>query len=117
MYVLVMVRVRVPDYSYKSQLGEVLRQRDPAALHLFLRQRAAGYGDDGQVRQVEERSHQEMEELMHRMILARNDLADLHGVSRAWLEDRGESGARTKGEGRRTKASSGKSGPAQRHSS
>ena len=73
------------DSSYKARLAEVLRQRDPAALHLFLRQSAAGYGDESQVADVEQRSQVEMTELLHRMTLARPDLADLHGESRAWL--------------------------------
>ena len=76
---------RSADQSYKARLGEVLRRRDPAALHLFLRQSAAGYGDERQVSEVEERSHLEMEELMHRMILARPDLSELHAESQAWL--------------------------------
>ena len=72
--------------DYKARLGEVLRQRDPAALHRFLRQSAASYGDERQVAEVEERSHGEMAELMHRMILSRPDLAELHADSRAWLQ-------------------------------
>ncbi len=76
------------DNDYKARLGEVLRRRDPAELHLFLRQSAANYGDEGQVAEVEDRSHGEMEDLMHRMILTRSDLADLHAASKAWLEAR-----------------------------
>ena len=76
------------DSEYKARLGAILRRRDPAALHLFLRQSAAGYGDERQIADVEERSHAEMEELMHRMILARPDLSDLHPASRAWLAER-----------------------------
>jgi hypothetical protein len=73
------------DSDYKAQLGAVLRGRDPEALHLFLRQSASAYGDERQVAEVEERSHAEMEELMHRMILTRPDLSDLHPESRNWL--------------------------------
>ena len=76
------------DRDYKAQLGAVLRRRDPAELHRFLRQSAASYGDERQVAEVEERSHAEMEELMHRMILTRPDLADLHAASRSWLAAR-----------------------------
>ena len=76
------------DSDYKAQLARVLRRRDPAALHLFLRQSAASYGDERQVAEVEQRSHAEMEELMHRMILTRPDLADLHAESQAWLASR-----------------------------
>ena len=76
---------RPSDASYKAELGLVLQGRDPDALHLFLRLHAAGYGDARQIAEVEGRSHGEMEELMHRMILVRPDLADLHAASRAWL--------------------------------
>jgi hypothetical protein len=76
---------RPTDSSYKARLAQVLRRRDPAALHLFLRQSAAGYGDERQVADVEQRSQLEMTELLHRMTLARPDLADLHAESRAWL--------------------------------
>jgi hypothetical protein len=77
------------DQSYRVRLGQVLRGRDPNALHLFLRQQAAGYGDEAQVEDLEQRSHPEMVELMHRMILTRPDLADLHAESRAWLAAHG----------------------------
>ena len=73
------------DRDYKARLGEVLRRGAPEELHLFLRQSAANYGDERQITDVEERSHEEMEQLMHRMILARPDLADLHPRSRAYL--------------------------------
>ena len=73
------------DQDYKARLGAVLRRRDPAALHLFLRQSAAGYGDERQVTEVEQQSHAEMAELLHRMTLARPDLAAFHAESRAWL--------------------------------
>jgi hypothetical protein len=76
---------RTPDRAYKDQLGAVLRRQDAAALHLFLRQRAAEYGDERQVEELEHRSHDEMLELMHRMTLARPDLNNLHSGSRAWL--------------------------------
>ncbi len=77
------------DRSYRAELGQVLRRRDPNALHLFLRRSAATHGDESQIRDVEQRSHDEMLELMHRMILTRPDLADLHAESRAWLSARG----------------------------
>ena len=77
------------DQSYRAGLGRVLRSRDPNALHLFLRQQAATFGDESQVEEIEQRSHQEMEELLHRMILTRPDLADLHAESRAWLTAHG----------------------------
>jgi hypothetical protein len=76
---------RTPDRAYKDQLGAVLRRQDAEALHLFLRQRAAEFGDERQVEELERRSHDEMVELLHRMTLARPDLAEIHPVSRAWL--------------------------------
>ena len=77
------------DRTYRAELGQVLRRRDPNALHLFLRRSAATHGDESQIRDVEQRSHDEMLELMHRMILTRPDLADLHAESRTWLATRG----------------------------
>jgi hypothetical protein len=77
------------DQSYKHRLGAVLRRRDPVQLQLFLRAGAAAYGDDQQVRDVDSRGIEEIEELMYRMILARPDLSDLHAESRARLAARG----------------------------
>jgi hypothetical protein len=85
--------------SYPTQLGAVLRRRDPAALRTFLLASAARYGDERQVADVELKSAAEMEELLHRMIVARPDLDDLHRASREWLfrhgmDAYGESGER-----------------------
>ncbi len=71
--------------SYRAQLGTVLRQRDVRALREFLLQSAQRYGDARQVDDVEAKSEDELEELLHRMIVARNDLTDLHRASREWL--------------------------------
>jgi len=46
---------------------------------------AARYGDERQVTDVQGKSHEEMLELLHRMIVARPDLTDLHRASREWL--------------------------------
>jgi hypothetical protein len=73
------------EQSYRAQLGSVLRQRDVRALRAFLLQSAQRYGDARQVDDVEAKSQDELEELLHRMIVARNDLADLHRASREWL--------------------------------
>jgi hypothetical protein len=73
--------------SYAEQLGAVLRRRDPGELQRFLVDNARRFGDARQVAEVERRSADEMEELMHRMILARADLKELHAQSRAWLAD------------------------------
>jgi hypothetical protein len=71
--------------SYRAQLGSVLRQRDVRALRAFLLHSAERYGDSRQVDDVQAKSEDELEELLHRMIVARNDLTDLHRASREWL--------------------------------
>ncbi len=85
--------------SYPTQLGAVLRRRDAVALRQFLLTSAERFGDDQQVADVEAKSDPEMEELLHRMIVARPDLNDLHRASREWLfrhgiDAYGESGER-----------------------
>ncbi len=92
-----MAEARKP--SYRDQLAAVLRRRDPLALKTFLVESAATFGDERQVSDVQERDEDEMLELMHRMILARPDLEDLHRQSREWLfkagiDSFGESGGR-----------------------
>jgi len=71
--------------SYVTQLGAVLRRRDPVALRQFLLEAAERFGDTKQVTDVLGKSDDEMQELLHRMIVARPDLADLHRASREWL--------------------------------
>jgi len=71
--------------SYAARLGAVLRRRDPLALRTFLLDSAQRFGDDRQVADVADKSDEEMLELLHRMILARPDLSDLHRASREWL--------------------------------
>ncbi len=75
--------------SYATQLGDVLRRRDPRKLRAFLLDGARRFGDERQVSDVESKSPEEMEELLNRMILARRDLKDLHRESAAWLAQRG----------------------------
>jgi hypothetical protein len=75
--------------SYVSLLGSVLRRQDPSALRAFLIQSANRFGDERQVADVQAKSDDELEELLHRMILARPDLDDLHRASREWLFRRG----------------------------
>jgi hypothetical protein len=75
----------VQQPSYPAQLGAVLRKRDPAALRSFLLASASRFGDAGQIADVESKSDDEMEELLHRMIVSRADLRDLHRASREWL--------------------------------
>ena len=55
------------------------------ALRAFLVQSAERFGDAKQVADVQEKSEDELEELLHRMIVARPDLDDLHRASREWL--------------------------------
>ena len=71
--------------SYVAQLGTVLRRRDIALLRTFLLHSAARFGDTRQVDDVHAKSDDELEELLHRMIVARPDLEDLHRASREWL--------------------------------
>ena len=71
--------------SYAAQLGAMLRKRDALALRAFLLRSAERFGDAKQVTDVEHKSPEELEELLHRMIVARPDLADLHRTSREWL--------------------------------
>jgi hypothetical protein len=71
--------------SYAAQLGAVLRLRDASALRQFLLESAQRFGDERQVADVAGKSADEMLELLHRMIVARPDLADLHRASREWL--------------------------------
>ena len=75
--------------SYASQLADVLRSRDPEKLRAFLLDSARRFGDDRQVAEVQEKGPEEMEELLHRMIVARRDLPNLHRESAAWLARRG----------------------------
>jgi hypothetical protein len=71
--------------SYRAQLGNVLRRQDIVVLRAFLLQSAERFGDDKQVDDVRAKSDDELEELLHRMIVARPDLEDLHRASREWL--------------------------------
>jgi hypothetical protein len=71
--------------SYAVQLGNVLRRQDISVLRAFLIHSAARFGDARQVADVQTKSDDELEELLHRMIVARPDLEDLHRASREWL--------------------------------
>jgi hypothetical protein len=71
--------------SYVAQLGNVLRRQDSSVLRAFLIQSAERFGDARQVEDVQGKSEDELEELLHRMIVARPDLEDLHRASREWL--------------------------------
>jgi hypothetical protein len=81
--------VRGGEPGYRDRLGAVLRARDPAALRAFLLDSARRFGDQRQLDEVSHKSDAELEELMHRMIVARPDLAALHRASRDWLARHG----------------------------
>jgi hypothetical protein len=82
------------DRSYASELGQVLRQRSVPALRAFLEAQAGRYGDEQQVEAIRAQSDAEIEVLLHRMTLARADLASLHAESERWLAGQGGPGAR-----------------------
>jgi hypothetical protein len=104
------------DREYRARLGEVLRRRDPEALRRFLEESAARYGDAAQVADIRRRSADELEALLHRMILARPDLRDLHQLSQAWLASRGLAGPAPPGDrGRPSRRSERPQHPGPRH--
>ena len=76
------------ERSYVAQLGEVLRRRDVTALRAFLESQAGRYGDERQVEAIRAQSDAEIEALLHRMIISRPDLAELHPESQRWLAGR-----------------------------
>jgi hypothetical protein len=71
------------DLSYRERLGDTLKKRDSRVLREFLIQQARTFGDNAQVAAISSQSDDEMAQLMHRMILARPDLKELHAPSRA----------------------------------
>lgn len=100
------------DRDYVQQLGAVLRRREVGALRAFLIEQAARYGDDRQVAAIEQQGDDELTTLLHRMILARGDLADLHPASHRWLAEHGELPPGTPPGGRRRRPTRGNpSGP------
>jgi hypothetical protein len=70
-------------------------------LRAFLVESAQKFGDARQVADVQAKSEEEMEELLHRMIVARPDLKDLHRASREWLFRHGLDAFGESGEGER----------------
>jgi len=79
-------QARLPgDRNYQERLGATLRLRNKDALRAFLIEQAQTFGDERQVEAVSNQSDGDLELLMHRMILARPDLADLHPASREAL--------------------------------
>lgn len=80
-------RITPDDRAYGAQLGDVLRQRNVASLRAFLEAQAGKYGDERQVEAIRAQSDAELEMILHRMTLARADLAELHAESERWLND------------------------------
>jgi hypothetical protein len=89
--------VTAGDQEYVRRLGLVLRQRDVAALRAFLQQQAERYGDERQVAAIREQSDADMEMILHRMILSRPDLADLHAESERQIGGGAPSGGERRG--------------------
>jgi hypothetical protein len=81
--------VTADDRSYFAHLVDVLRRRDVAALRAFLEAQAGRYGDEGQVEAIRAQSDAEIEALLHRMIVSRPDLSELHAESQRWLAGQG----------------------------
>jgi hypothetical protein len=67
----------------------VLRRRDPLALREFLAASARRFGNEQEARALESRDAAEMLLILHRSIVARNDLADIHPDSQRWLRAHG----------------------------
>lgn len=80
---------RDADLQYVELLGDTLRAQDPERLRSFLVDQARRFGDEAQVVEIAGQSAAELEALMHRMTVARSDLAELHLASRAWLQQHG----------------------------
>lgn len=74
------------DAKYVQRLSSVLRKRDVEELRDFLKQEAA-QRDPEHVAEVDAIPNHDLETRMHKMILARPDLADLHADARRWLRE------------------------------
>lgn len=73
------------DAAYVANMRDVLRKRDVSALREFLVRSATVRKEPEEAAQLESLSHDALEARMHKMIMARMDLADLHDESRKWL--------------------------------
>ena len=67
----------------------MLRQRDPLALRAFLAASARCFGNEEEAREIETRGEREMALILHRSIMARLDLQDIHPESERWLSAHG----------------------------
>ena len=75
--------------GYVQELGAVLRRRDPLALRAFLAASARRFGNEREASELMDRDPDEMALVMHRTIVARPDLRDLHADSQRWLRAHG----------------------------
>ncbi|MFN0073717.1 MAG: hypothetical protein ACKVVP_19730 [Chloroflexota bacterium] len=73
------------DLGYRESLGRTLRRGSVSGLRAFLIGQAEAFGNEQHVQAIISQTEAELQTLMHRMILARTDLADLHPLSRAAL--------------------------------
>jgi hypothetical protein len=76
---------RDDDSSYVREMGSVLRRKDVAALRDFLARSAEERNDEGEAAEIRGIPDADLEARMHKMIMARKDLEDLHAGSREWL--------------------------------
>ena len=74
------------DTNYTQKLVDTLRTKDPVKLRDFLR-RSAEERDPERVHEIDTIPEDKMVVRMHKMIIARRELADLHAESRAWLAE------------------------------
>jgi hypothetical protein len=74
------------DTGYVQRLSYVLRKRDVDALREFLKQEAV-VREPERALEIESIPNHELETRMHKMILARPDLGDLHADARRWLRE------------------------------
>jgi hypothetical protein len=80
---------RTTDSSYVQQMGRVLRTKDVNALREFLVKSANDRNDSGEAAELEGIPQADLESRMHKMIMARADLAGMHDSSREWLVGHG----------------------------
>jgi hypothetical protein len=76
---------RDDDSKYVREMRSVLRRKDVAALRDFLARSAEERDDAGEAEEIRGIPDADLEARMHKMIMARKDLDDLHASSREWL--------------------------------
>lgn len=75
------------DAGYVQRLSYVLRKRDVDELREFLKHEAAAREPE-RVTEIEAIPYHDLETRLHKMILARPDLGDLHADARRWLREK-----------------------------